>query len=191
MKSATLRFAKIGIIAGLVSACGANHWAVYRTVNLDDNESLVTDASQRVITNTKVEEDDIFYGRIRPNRIVCAEPSPDVAQAISQALSASVEAALTRGDITASGSAALGMSTANSIVQLGERLATIQLLRDELSNLCRSYANGAVSQTSYTLRLSKLDKKMVTLLLAEFSAGAFGRTLAAIGGSKNTHRCQP
>lgn len=73
------------------------------------------------------------------------------------------------------------MASAESLAQLGQRLATTQLLRDELADLCRSYANGAISTTNYTLRLAQLDEKMVTLLTAEMIAGAFQRDSALIG----------
>jgi hypothetical protein len=73
------------------------------------------------------------------------------------------------------------MSKAESIVQLGSRIATIQLLRDELADLCRSYANGAVTTTTYTLRLSRLDKKMVTLLLSEAAGRPAGAQSVILG----------
>jgi hypothetical protein len=164
-----------GFVIGALAAC-ENTSSIYRTVSLDQGTSVVTDAKQRVVTNTKAGENEIFYGRNKPDRIVCAEPSPDVTQALSTALSIAVETAK-------AGSGSLGVSTSASVAQLGERLATIQLLRDELADLCRSYANGAVSTTTYTLRLSRLDQKMVTLLMGEMAAGAFGRELAGLGGT--------
>ncbi len=164
-----------GFVIGALAAC-ENTSSIYRTVSLDQGTSVVTDAKQRVVTNTKAGQNEIFYGRNKPDRIVCAEPSPDVTQALSTALSIAVETAK-------AGSGSLGVSTSASVAQLGERLATIQLLRDELADLCRSYANGAVSTTTYTLRLSRLDQKMVTLLMGEMAAGAFGRELAGLGGT--------
>lgn len=127
-----------------------------------------------------VDNTSSFLGRINPNRIVCAEPSPDVAQVVSSAFKASISAAK---ESEGSNAGALGFAVAASAAQLGERLATIQLLRDELSSLCRSYANGAVSSTTYMLRLSRLDRKMVTLLMSEMAAAAFGRNLAVLGGA--------
>ena len=145
------------------------------------DEAIVTDAKQRVITRTTFHgENSLNSNRIQPKVITCAEPSPDVAQAISDSISASLGAVIGGGK---SVDASFARATAESIAQLGERIATIQLLRDELSDLCRSYANGAVTATTYTLRLSKLDKKMVTLLIGEMTAGAFGRTLAQISAS--------
>jgi hypothetical protein len=154
--------------------------SIYRTAKLDEGASVVLDAKQRLITNLEARTDQYFVGRLAPRRTVCPEPSPDVAQAVSTAISASLEAALSKATVSQELAGRFGLASADSIAQLGERIATIQLLRDELSDLCRAFANGAVSATTYSIRLSKLDKKMVTLLISETSAGAFGRQLAAI-----------
>ncbi len=128
--------------------------------------SLVTDAKQRVIINTpaKVGVGDIQYDirgipfditddkvvKNRPTQIICAEPSPDVAQAISAAFTAAakVDGKLSEAK-NISGSGSVGSSYAASIAQLGERLATVQLLRDKMYRACEAYQNGAISDTSY------------------------------------------
>lgn len=94
-----------------------------------------------------------------PNFTVCAEPSPDVAKALADALTASA-------NITADGLKALGSSGASvtvnpsisavensSLSELGRRLATTQLLRDGVYRLCEAYSNGAISSTEYALVL--------------------------------------
>ncbi len=88
MRRAILWFVLIGIVAGLVSACGANQKSIFRKVDLENDESVITDAKQRIVTNVKVKGNQPFLGRINPSRIVCTEPSPDVAQAVSTAISA-------------------------------------------------------------------------------------------------------
>lgn len=172
-----------------LTAC-ENNPAIFRHVPLiatsdptQIHEAIITDAKQRILTRTHVAKDGSNSNRIDPKIITCTEPSPDVAQAISNSISAALAASLKGGQ---SVDASVSHSTAESIAQLGERIATIQLLRDELSDLCRSYANGAVTATTYTLRLSKLDRKMVTLLIGEMTAGAFGRSLASISGSSGS-----
>jgi hypothetical protein len=148
-----------------------------------NDQIVLTDASKRAITvvGVKFAEDG---RRVKPDRVLCAEPSPDIARAVSSAIEASLGA---RAEKTGAGSAgidaAFSRNVTESIAQLGSRLATIQLLRDELSDLCRAYANGAVSSITYTLRLSRLDKKMITLLVSEASAGALTRALVAIDGA--------
>jgi hypothetical protein len=172
----------LALAFSMLSVAGCSD-SIFRMKDLDGDQIVVTDAKQRVILSQNGKRDALTIGRIEPSRIVCPEPSPDVAQALSVAINASLQGAMTSGKSTSDFAGQVGVASAQSIAQLGERLATIQLLRDELADLCRSWANGAVSTTTYTLRLSRLDKKMVTLLLAETSAGAFGRTLVGINGS--------
>lgn len=145
---------------------------------------VITSAKERAITYMSVERDPNRGGRIAPKRIVCAEPSPDVATAVSDAIQATLKAHVTKPGAGEAGlEAGYGRAFSESIAQLGSRLATIQLLRDELSDLCRAYANGAVSSITYTLRLSRLDKKMITLLIGEASAGTLSRELVSVSGS--------
>jgi hypothetical protein len=147
---------------------------------------VFTDAKQRVVTASPVEGHARFFGYIAPKQIVCAEPSPDVAQAVSASLAASIEAAVKKLEVGGEGSAALALATSDSIAQLGERLGTIQLLRDQAYRACEAYSNGAISSTTYTLMMSRLDRTMTTLLLGEMAAGAFGRRLASISGSASS-----
>jgi hypothetical protein len=148
-----------------------------------DDVVVITTAKERAISYLKAELDPIRQ-RIKPNRIVCAEPSPDVATAVSDAIQATLKAHATKLGVGEAGlEAGFSRAFSESIAQLGTRLATIQLLRDELSDLCRAYANGAVSSITYTLRLSRLDKKMITLLIGEAGAGALSRALINTTGS--------
>ncbi len=127
---------------GLASCARLN--SIFRTSDLSGTSAVFTDAKQRAVTSTEVSR-AIFQGHVDPARVLCAEPSPDVAQAISESLSASLQAA-------GRGAAAFSQASAESIAQLGERLATIQLLRDKFYRACEAYANGAISATSYTIR---------------------------------------
>jgi len=171
-------------------------------------ESLITDAKQRAIINTKanVGEGDTRYGqegeaigvtddqvvKNHPQRIICAEPSPDVAQAISAAFTAAGQADANLAQSGQfSGAGSIGSSYAASIAQLGERLATVQLLRDKMYRACEAYQNGAISDTSYTLMLARFDKTMASMLASEIAAGAFGRNLATLGGSASTGGVDP
>jgi hypothetical protein len=174
------------------------------TKKLDTSgESLITDAKQRAIINTraKVGVGDTVYDaegvavgvtddqvvKNHPHRIICAEPSPDVAQAISAAFTAAGQADSGQN----SGAGSIGSSYAASIAQLGERLATVQLLRDKMYRACEAYQNGAISDTSYTLMLARFDKTMASMLASETAAGAFGRNLATLGGSASTGGVDP
>jgi len=182
--------AVVAVSLGVVACENMN--TVFRKHSLDRSDSFITDAKQRVVVNTR---GNVANGRNNPQRIICAEPSPDVAQAISTALSGAIEADAARTSNiresgtaeasrtqNASGSAAIAASMTEGVVQLGERLATIQLLRDGFYRACESYANGAISDTMYSLIVGNIDDVMVALLTSEMAAGAFGRQLAGIGG---------
>ncbi len=165
----------------LVACSSANQASIYRRTNLEDRNSVVTDAKQRIVTNVPAEGGP---GGNKPTRIVCAEPSPDVAQAISEAISASLKADTGgavgggRGD---GGQGAFSKNLAEAMAQLGEQLATIQLLRDGLYRACEMYANGAINETTYAVIASRYDDTMITMLLGELAAGAFGHSGAAVG----------
>ena len=168
-------FAATGVLVVLLAACSANWKSIHRTEKLDKGTTVITDAKQRIVTNTKAGGPD---GLNRPDRIVCAEPSPDVAQALSDAISAGLKVEVAG---QGSGAGTFGRSSAEAVAQLGERLGTIQLLRDGLYRACEAYANGAISNTSYSMILGRYDDVMVTMLMSELAAGAFGRSGAALG----------
>lgn len=175
-------FARAAALCGCVGLAGCTTLSSLGFAGRADS-IVLTDASNRAITAVAVDVDGDGR-RVKPKRVVCAEPSPDIARAVSSAIEASLSAKGERTGLgTASADLAFNRSVTESIAQLGSRLATIQLLRDELSDLCRAYANGAVSSITYTLRLSRLDKKMITLLVSEASAGALTRALVATEGS--------
>jgi hypothetical protein len=181
--SRAFAFATLAVFVGSVSGCGLfDGYQREHHFQNDGSSALILDAKQRVLTQRKVDPDPDFQGKVKTGIVVCAEPSPDVANALSSALSTSLNAALPSAAGGKNFSADLSLSKAESIVQLGSRIATIQLLRDELADLCRSYSNGAVTATTYTLRLSRLDKKMVTLLLSE-AAGRPASTQSVILGN--------
>ena len=165
------------VVSALVLVgCSDNFYLTYRTLELVDGKgpSVITDAKQRIITNIDIVNESIS-GQVLPKRIICAEPSPDVAQGVTRAISAG----LSTGKVSAS----FGFSAAATVAQLGERMATIQLLRDMGYRNCEAYANGVINSTSYTILNSRLNKTIVTLLSSEVTAGALGRALAQIGGT--------
>src|SRR5439155_26809281 len=114
-------------------------------------------------------------GIVEPKRILCTEPSPDVATTLANSLGVGLS-------VFGYGSGSISTQQVEGLVQLGERTAAIQLLRDKMYQTCLAYANGAVSGTTYSLIMSRLDDAIVTLSLGDGAAGAFGRKLAGIGG---------
>ena len=173
MKCTLKRLAVVTGLGLVLAGCDSPAlWtSIYRTVPSD--QTILTDAKQRSILNVAAAGGP---GRNRPTRIVCAEPSPDVAQAVSGAISAAIKVEIAG---KGGGAASFGRSAADAVAQLGERLGTIQLLRDGLYRACEAYANGAITSTTYAMIVSRYDDTMVTLLMGELAAGAFGRAGAA------------
>ena len=145
---------------------------------------LATDAKVRTIL--QFERDTNPDPKKQKQFVICAEPSPDVAQAISTALSAGLQLDLKHASgAEANVGANLARSSSESVAELGERLATIQLLRDKMYRACEAYGNGAIGSTAYALILARHDKTMMSLLSNELAAGAFGRSLAALSSSSS------
>lgn len=189
------RFLLAAMVPALfLAGCDKTNWesSIFREKKFTKNDDMrsgfvITDAKQRMIMNVPNNR----AGKLdpqAPNRVFCAEPSPDVSQALSEALKLAVEV-----KVEGRGQGGLGVdrSFSHSIAQLGERLAVIQLLRDKMYRACEAYANGAVQASGYTLMLARLDKTMATLLSAEMVAGAFGRSLAQLGGAAGTGGVDP
>jgi hypothetical protein len=183
---ATRPMTTIALVGGcvlLLNGC-ANKYSTHETLHkLGQSDVLLSSAELRATVATPVTRAS-DGSRLLPDQVVCAEPSPDVAKAVQESFGLGGGLGV---DIPTqvSGSAAVSIARARAeaAAQLGERLATIQLLRDGLYRACEAYANGAFSETTYALLLSRYDDTMVTLLSAELAAGNFGRQLAALGGS--------
>jgi len=158
----------------LLQGCAIAPTATLRKESLPNHDFIATDSRLRVIATS---EQSIFSttGLVDPKNIMCTEPSPDVATTIANSFGVGAS-------IMGQGAASLSAQQVEGLVQLGERTAAIQLLRDKMYQTCVAYANGAISGTTYSLLMSRLDDSIVTLSLADGAAGAFGRKLAGIGG---------
>lgn len=156
-----------------ISGCALTPGAEQREFNLDNGNSLTTDAKLRVISNVNP---GIFSrpGRVDPLRIICVEPQPDVAVSIANSFSGGLS-------ILGRGSGSIGASGAANVVQLAERTVAIQAILKQGYQACLDYSNGAINGTTYSLRTSKLDDLLVTLVLGEAAAGGFGRAGASAG----------
>ena len=180
MKSLKLSFKLLVSCSVLIfSACATQPNAIMKQYKLGENVSLATDSRLRIITNVGFKESESRPGRIFPQRIICSEPSPDVAVALANSFGFGVS-------IMGQGSASLSASQAEGLLQLTERTSAIQALRDQMFRACEAYANGAITGTTYNLTMTAMNDTMVTLLLAETAGGAFGRSLGALGGSASS-----
>jgi hypothetical protein len=157
----------------------------HHRVGLGDVHMVTSEADQRAVF--VMDPAEVRRQTIVPDRVVCAEPSPDVTKAVSEAFGAGAGLDVnlpptgTTPEIAAAASGAVSRSRAEAVAQLTQRLATIQLLRDSLYRACEAYANGAINATTYSIFVSRYDDVMITMLLGELAAGNFGGSLAALG----------
>ncbi|MEM7208658.1 MAG: hypothetical protein AAF434_12605 [Pseudomonadota bacterium] len=162
----------------VVTAASTAGCAKFSSFTLESDRSIVLEAEQRTVNNVPIKETS-RPGRPDPKRIVCAEPSPDTSRVLSQSISFAAKLA-DKGDL------ALSRDSAQAIVQLAERTTSVQLLRDQMHRACEAYSNGAISGTTYTMIMSRNNDAMVTLMLGENAAGAFGRSGAAVAGKSSS-----
>ena len=162
------------VLALFFQACAIAPQGYLTQAKLPGHDFIATDSRLRLIVDA---EQSIFStsGLVDPKRILCTEPSPDVATTLAHSLGASIS-------VLNYGAGSLSAQQVEGLVQLGERTAAVQLLRDKMYQICVAYANDAISATTYSLLMSRLDDSIVTLALGDGAAGAFGRKLEGIGG---------
>ncbi len=176
-------FVSVSLLAA--TACSTAPPSIFQPFTLDRGNSVATDAGQRVIVNMKTHASS-RPGRVNPERIICAEPSPDVASAVASSFGFGL-------NILGKANTALSNSQGTALAQLAERTITVQLLRDQMYQACQAYANGAISGTEYSLLMSRNNDAMVTLMLGESAARLVGRNLAtaSVGGSGSATATMP
>ncbi len=165
-----LRRIFLGLILSATAACSTAPPSIFEPFSFDRGNSLSTDAGQRVIINMKTHASS-HPGRVNPERIICAEPSPDVASAVASSLGFGL-------NILGKANTAISSAQGTALAQLAERTITVQLLRDQMYQACQAYSNGAISGTEYSLLMSRNNDAMVTLMLGESAARLVGRDLA-------------
>lgn len=104
------------------------------------------------------------------NQIVCTEPAPDVAKALSTAAALSAQG----GNGVASGGFGASGSSAEALAELAGRSTALLGLRDGLYRACEAYANGVLGQDAYALVLTRYGQLMTTLFLGQDITGAAG-----------------
>lgn len=173
-----MRIGLLAVVVLVLEGCAISPSATLQKSDLRHHDFIATDSLLRVIANSEM---SIFSttGLVDPKSIVCTEPSPDVATTLANSFGVGIS-------ILGQGAGSLSAQQVQGLVQLGERTAAIQLLRDKMYQTCLAYANGAISGTSYSLIMSRLDDAIVTLSLGDAAAGAFGRKLAGVGGEASS-----
>jgi hypothetical protein len=170
----------VAMAAALTGGCSTFDGHVRR---LPTDRDVAMNADYRVVFRHRNRE----KGEPGRRLITCAEPSPDVARTVNEAMQFDISGSAAGAKVQPEVALALAASRAESLAQLGQRLATIQLLRDSTFKACEAFANGAIDASTYAMVVSRYDDVMVTLLLAEAAAGGFGAARpAAISGSSST-----
>lgn len=166
----------------LSSGCSSEYWTSTwaESKTLHEGDVVFSSADVRAVYHT-VREGNAEADGEPATSVICAEPSPDVAKIASASFSGDLAGAIADAGGVANARLAAGLALARSegLAQLGQRLATIQLLRDGQYRACEAYANDAIGAEEYALMLSRYDDVMVTLLLAEFGAASATRTPVA------------
>ncbi|MBV8131006.1 MAG: hypothetical protein JO282_00645 [Alphaproteobacteria bacterium] len=125
-----------------------------------DASTTFTTADVRIITERR--------HPILGNPVICTEPSPDVAKALSTAFAASGQGGSSGGE---SGGLALSASSAEAVTELAGRTTALLGLRDGLYRACEAFANGAIGAGAYGLVLTRYGQLMTTLFLGQDIAG--------------------
>ena len=162
-----------------LAGCYPKSGRIFKTFRLGDDQSVSRDASQSAIIN---HNPNLMTraGTVTPARIVCTEPSPDVATVFASAAAAALEAA-------GKGAVSLTYSSSEALVQLAERTVAVQVLRERMFRACEAYSNGAITSTTYSVLMNRFDRAMVATLFGEVMGGAFGRALAAVGSRSDAN----
>ena len=124
----------------------------------------------------------IISERVHPvteRTVICTEPSPDVAKALSAAAQFSAQG----GNAGTTGSLAAGGASAETVMALAGRSTALLGLRDGLYRACEAYANGALGADAYALILSRYGQLMTTLFLGQDITGAAGTEAGATAQS--------
>ena len=95
--------------------------------------------------------------------VVCVEPSPDVADALSSAAGLTAKG----GTTTVNGTLSLTGASSEAVAELAGRSTALLGLRDGLFEACQAYGNGAIGQDTYALITSVYGQLMTTLFLAQ------------------------
>lgn len=100
-----------------------------------------------------------------PERLLCAEPPPDVGEAVAAAFSAYLQAEGSKLPVEAKGGVA--RSSGSSIAQLTYRTQGLQLYRDGSFFLCNMYMNGVIDEPTYENSRKDLLKASIDLIKDE------------------------
>ncbi len=161
-------------LALLTSGCASlgNFNTAFRTNELEPNEAAFIDAQQRVILSNQ---------RHGAQRVVCAEPGPDVFSARSASLSGNAQS----NDQFAAGLAA---ATGESAGAVSAPTTAILSQRHAYYRICEAYMNGASDEIDVMLGIRNNQRILAGLLAIEQLTGAVraAPTVLSSAGSATT-----
>jgi hypothetical protein len=155
----------LGITALLICLAGCNSLQTEAQRSYSQTYSwsaptVVTTADVRLVTE-----------RVNPVtgiKVMCTEPSPDVAKALSSSIGVSASGTAPSG---VAANASLSAAAASAAAELAGRSTALLGLRDGLYRACEAYANGIIGADAYALVLSRYGQLMVTLFLGQDISG--------------------
>ena len=169
-----MRYVVLGLAASILAGCSILEDEVARGYAQNyrfSTGAVFTTADIRVISE-----------RVHPvtgRTVICTEPSPDVAKALSAAAQLSAQG----GNAGTTGSLAAGGASAETVMALAGRSTALLGLRDGLYRACEAYANGALGADAYALILSRYGQLMTTLFLGQDITGSAGTEAGATAQS--------
>jgi hypothetical protein len=176
IRTATGSFCGLLLASGIAATTAGCTWFQTDVNRWQTEKGRWSQDEPRTYTTAEIR---IISERTHPQtgqRVVCTEPSPDVAKALSTVSQLSFKGSSNAG---ASGEAGFAGGSAEAIAELAGRSTALIALRDGLYRACEAYANGAIGSDAYALVLSRYGQLMTTLFLGEDIRGA----AAAIGSA--------
>jgi hypothetical protein len=165
-----MRYVALVLVALGLAACNTFEDDAQRTnarTSAFSFPAAFTTADARIITERR--------SSVTGQDIVCTEPSPDVAKAISTAFALGGQG----GNGSASGGLATSAGSAEAVAELAGRSTALLGLRDGLFRACEAYANGAIGADMYALIISHYGQLMTTLFLGQDITGIVQPTAVA------------
>jgi hypothetical protein len=169
-----MRYVVLGLAVSILAGCSILEDEVARGYAQNyrfTTGAVFTTADIRVVS----EREHPVTGR----KVICTEPTPDVAKALSAAAQLSAKG----GNAETGGSLAAGGASGETVMALAGRSTALLGLRDGLYRACEAYANGALGADAYALILSRYGQLMTTLFLGQDITGAAGTETGAIASS--------
>lgn len=146
---------------------------------IDEPDERITgvavDAKQRFVWGPNITSREIIgvddrglvkFG-VGQRQVLCAEPSPDAMSTFSASVVAAARAEASARGASGALSGEFSQSISEAARVLGQRTATLQLLRDAFYRACEAYSNGLIDSFGYALILNKVDELMVELVAIE------------------------